>query len=183
MPIVDILQLGNPELRKPASEVREPDSEAIRGLSADLRDTLLAHRATTGFGRGIAAPQLGAASRLIHVDLEGSWTLVNPVVSARSDETLVLWDFCFSYFWMFFPVRRHVLVEVTYQDLLGRDRKIEARGHLAELLQHEIDHLDGILAIDRVTDPKQICSIPEWKKRHSGDNEQAVREALGRLKD
>jgi len=178
MAILDILQLGNPRLRTPSAPVAEPDGPTVRRLHTDLQDTLLAHRVRTGFGRGIAAPQLGSLERVIHVELEGSRTLVNPVISARSDETMELWDFCFSYFSIFFPVRRHVLVEVRYQDPQGRDQRLEASGHLAELLQHEIDHLDGVLAIDRVTDVKRICTLPEWTQRHAGENDRIVAEAL-----
>jgi peptide deformylase len=181
MTVRSILQLGNPGLRLASSPVAEPDDEATAGLAADLRDTLLAHRASTGYGRGIAAPQLDHTRRVIHVELDGSRTLVNPVITARSDATFELWDACFSYFSIAFPVRRHVLVEVKYQDLAGREQRLEAAGHLAELLQHEIDHLDGVLAIDRVTDPRRICTIAEWQARHAGENDRIVAEALRSL--
>jgi len=176
-----ILQLGNPALREPSSPVPEPDAESVRRLGVDLRDTLLEHRRRTGYGRGIAAPQLDTRLRIVHVELEGSRTLVNPVVTARSDETMELWDSCFSYFTIAFPVLRHVLVEVAYQDLNGRDHRLQAVGHLAELLQHEIDHLEGVLAIDRVTDVRRICSIGEWTKRYAGDNERIVVQAVAGL--
>jgi peptide deformylase len=182
MAITGILQLGNPALRRPSAPVLEPDGSGVRALSANLQDTLRAHHDRTGYGRGIAAPQLGALERVIHVELEGARTLVNPVITARSDATMEVWDFCFSYFSIFFPVRRHVLVEVKYQDPQGRDRTLEAAGHLSELLQHEIDHLDGVLAIDLVTDVRRICTLPEWELRHAGENDRVVAEALKRLK-
>jgi peptide deformylase len=182
MAVADILQLGNPGLRQRAAAVGEPDALAVRTLAGDLQDTLRAHRDRTGYGRGIAAPQLGVLERVIHVDLDGARSLVNPVITARSDETMEIWDFCFSYFSIFFPVRRSVLVEVKYQDPQGRDQGLEATGHLAELLQHEIDHLDGVLAIDLVTDVKRICTLAEWEKRHAGENERIVAEALRKLK-
>jgi peptide deformylase len=177
-----ILQLGNPALRKASSPVQEPDAEAVRRLGADLRDTLLEHRRRTGYGRGIAAPQLDHRLRVVHVELEGSLTLVNPVVTARSEETMEVWDSCFSYFSIAFPVLRHVLVEVAYEDLDGRDRRLETTGHLAELLQHEIDHLDGVLAIDRVTDVRRICSLAEWSRRHAGENDRIVAQAVAGLR-
>jgi peptide deformylase len=181
MPVQSILQLGNPALRRTSDPVAEPDAEDVAALAADLRDTLLAHRDRSGYGRGIAAPQLDRTRRVIHVELEGSHTLVNPRISARSEATCELWDACFSYFSIAFPVRRHLLVEVKYQDLRGRDRRLEATGHLAELLQHEIDHLDGVLAIDLVTDVRRICTIAEWQERHAGENDRNVREALRSL--
>lgn len=182
MAVVDILQLGNPRLRQPAARVAEPDAPGVRSLAADLRDTLLAHRRRTGYGRGIAAPQLGALQRVVHLELDGSRTLVNPVITARSDESMELWDFCFSYFSIVFPVRRHVLVEVKYQDPDGRDRSLEATGHLAELLQHEIDHLQGVLAIDLVAEPSRICGFEEWARRHAHENDRIVAEAVRRLR-
>jgi peptide deformylase len=151
-------------------------------VAADLGDTLAATYNRYGYGRGIAAPQLGRLDRVVHVSLGGPRTLVNPVITARSDETMEIWDFCFSYFSIFFPVRRNVLVEVKYQDPSGRDQRIEAAGDLAELLQHEIDHLDGVLAIDLVTDVKRICAFDEWVARHAGDNQKVVADALRQLK-
>lgn len=182
MAIAEILQLGNPKLRTPSVPVAEPDGPGVRTLSSDLRDTLLEHNRRTGYGRGIAAPQLGTLERVIHVELAGSRTLVNPVITARSDESMEIWDFCFSYFSIFFPVRRHVLVEVKYQDPQGRDQRIEAVGDLSELLQHEIDHLNGVLAIDLVSDVKRICTFEEWKLRHAQENAQIVAQAVKRLK-
>jgi peptide deformylase len=180
--VSEILQLGNPALRTPSLAVAEPDGPAVRTLATDLRDTLLAHNRRTGYGRGIAAPQLGTLERVIQVEWGGPRTLVNPVITAKSDEQMEIWDFCFSYFSIFFPVRRHVLVEVKYQDPQGRDQRIEAVGDLAELLQHEIDHLNGVLAIDLVSDVKRICAFEEWKQRHAGDNAKIVAEAVRKLR-
>jgi peptide deformylase len=180
--ITEILQLGNPTLRAVSAKVAEPDGAGVRALRTDLRDTLLAHNRKTGYGRGIAAPQLGTLERVIQVEFDGARTLVNPVITAKSDETMEIWDFCFSYFSIFFPVRRHVLIEVKYQDEHGRDQRVEAVGDLAELLQHEIDHLDGVLAIDLVSDVKRICTFEEWKQRHAAENARIVADALARLR-
>lgn len=182
MPVKEILQLGNPALREVSELVEEPDSQEIAELGTNLQDTLLEHRRRTHYGRGIAAPQTGSLQRVIHVELEGSRTLINPVVTERSDEMMEIWDACFSYFSIFFPVKRHVRIEVKYQDLSGRDQRLEAAGHLSELLQHEIDHLDGILAIDLVTDPRRICTVSEWEKRFASDNERIVDQALKSLR-
>jgi peptide deformylase len=180
--VTPILQLGNPTLRTVSEPVAEPDAAGVRALSTDLRDTLLAHSQKTGYGRGIAAPQLGTLERIIHIELDGSRTLVNPVITARSPQLMEIWDFCFSYFSIFFPVRRHVLVEVKYQDPQGRDQRLEAVGDLAELLQHEIDHLDGVLAIDLCSDVKRICTFEEWKLRHARENAAVVADAVRRLR-
>jgi peptide deformylase len=179
--VAKILQLGDPRLRTVAAPIAEPDSEASAILRRDLLDTLLSHRSRTGYGRGIAAPQLGTASRMIHIELDGSHTLMNPRITARSEASMVIWDFCFSYFSIVFPVERSVLVEVKYQDPSGREKTLEATGHMAELLQHEIDHLDGILALDRVQELRSICTFAEWEARHKDENDRIVEAALKRL--
>jgi peptide deformylase len=180
--IRDILQLGDPRLRHAAPPVLEPDGPESGRLAGNLKDTLLAHRARTGYGRGIAAPQLGVSSRIIHVELLGLRTLINPRISARSEQTMVVWDFCFSYFSIVFPVERATLVEVKYLDPMGREQTLEATGHLSELLQHEIDHLDGVLAIDRVSDVRRICAFREWEKRHAAENDRIVADAVRSLR-
>ena len=182
MAVSEILQLGNPKLRAVSEAVAEPDAPPVKTLAEDLRDTLLDHRQKWAYGRGIAAPQLGTLQRVVQIEFDGPETLVNPVITARSDETMEIWDFCFSYFSIFFPVRRNVLVEVKYQDVRGHDRRIEAVGDLAELLQHEIDHLNGVLAIDLVSDVKRICSFEEWRLRHAHENAKIVADAIQSLK-
>ena len=77
---------------------------------------------------------------------------------------MTLWDDCFSFPDLVVKVRRHVRVEVEYADLHGGRHFLHAEGGLAELLQHEIDHLDGILAIDRAVDPRHILYRDEWLK-------------------
>jgi peptide deformylase len=182
VPVRPILQLGDPGLRVVCSAVSDPSGEAVRSLASDLRETLRDQRRQTGYGRGLAAPQIGEPLRVVHVEAEGFHTLVNPAITARSEDTMEIWDFCLSYFSIAFPVRRHVEVEVRYKDLAGREQKREAVGHMAELLQHELDHLDGVLAVDRVTDVRRICSFSEWRKRYADDNEQIVAEAVRRLR-
>ena len=79
---------------------------------------------------------------------------------------MVLWDACLSYLSIFFQVERNRWVKVRYQDQSGAWRETKAEGDLSELLQHEIDHLDGVLAIDRVVDTKTMCTREEFEKRY-----------------
>jgi peptide deformylase len=171
MPIREILQLGDPTLRtKAAAYDFVGDNCELAALIADLQDTLAHWRHKTGYGRGIAAPQLGVAKRVIFLQLPGAkpWPLINPQIVERSGEKIVVWDACLSFLAIFMQVERHKEISVRYQELNGAWQEIhagEARD-LSELLQHEIDHLDGILCIDRVTDVKTICSKEEFEKRH-----------------
>ena len=170
MPVRTVRQLGDPILREMCQEVNEPSSPEIRALVEDLSDTLAFWRKTSGYGRGIAAPQIGISKRVIFLRLPGEdpWPLVNPRIIERSAERIVVWDACLSFLSIFMQVERNLDITVQYQDLQGKTHEIQAGElrDLSELLQHEIDHLDGILCIDRVTDLKTICSKEEFEKRY-----------------
>jgi peptide deformylase len=170
MSVRKVLQLGDPVLRQRAAHVANPAAPEIRQLVGDLADTLAHWRAETGYGRGIAAPQIGVLERVIFLRLPGAepWPLINPQIIWRSEEKIVVWDACLSFLSIFMQVERHRQIRVRYQTLEGEVRQIEAGGEkdLSELLQHEIDHLDGILAIDRVTDVKTIVTREEFESRY-----------------
>jgi peptide deformylase len=94
MPVKTVLQLGDPRLREIALPVKDPGAPQIKSLVGDLADTLAHWRSTTGYGRGIAAPQLGVSLRLIFLQLPGAqpWPLVNPEIIERSSEKIVVWE-------------------------------------------------------------------------------------------
>jgi peptide deformylase len=144
----------------------------VAALLDDLRDTLAHWKATTTYGRGIAAPQIGVLQRVVLLNLNGQtpWPLVNPEIVERSAETMVVWDACLSFLSIFFQVRRHCAVTVRYQDTAGGRHELCAEGELSELLQHEIDHVDGILALDRLTDVRTICTRAEFERRYRCDS-------------
>lgn len=170
MAIRTVLQLGDPGLREVAKRVSDPSAPEICTLVEDLSDTLAHWRKTTGYGRGIAAPQIGANVRVIFLRLPGepAWLLVNPEITWRSEEKIVVWDACLSFLSIFMQVERHREITVRYQDLNGEWHEAHAgeERNLSELLQHEIDHLDGILAVDRITDMKTMCTREEFEKRY-----------------
>jgi peptide deformylase len=170
MPTRPILQLGDPRLREKSQMVEDPGSREIHDLVRDLADTLAHWRSTTGYGRGIAAPQLGVLQRVIFLKLAGvePWPLINPEIVDCSEEKIVVWDGCLSFLSIFMQVERRRYITVRYQNLAGETLEFGAGDdrNLAELLQHEIDHLDGILAIDRVVDLKTICTREEFEKRY-----------------
>jgi peptide deformylase len=182
MAIRTILQLGDPRLREVANKVSDPGAAEIRALVEDLADTLAYWRKTTGYGRGIAAPQIGANWRVIFLRLPGGepWPLVNPEITWRSEEKIVVWDACLSFLSIFMQVERHREIAVRYQDLRGERHEVHAKEerNLSELLQHEIDHLDGILAVDRITGVKTMCTREEFEKRYRAGSPYAL-EAVG----
>ena len=165
MAVRRIRQLGDPILRARCTPVTNPRSPAARIVADDLRDTLRDWRERHGSGRGIAAPQVGAPIRMVHIELPGRrWTLVNPEIVDVGDQDFLVWDDCFSFPELLVRVQRAYQVTVRYQDPSGDAHTLEAEGDLAELLQHEIDHLDGVLAVDRATGVDPFCHREEWEK-------------------
>lgn len=169
-----VLQLGDPLLRQKCARVLDPAEPEIAELVRDLSDTLAYWRAKTGYGRGIAAPQIGVLKRVVFLKLPGvePWPLVNPQIVHASEEKMVVWDACLSFLSIFMQVERRRWIRVRYQNLKGETLEFEAGDErdLSELLQHEIDHLDGILAIDRVIDMKTICTREEFEKRYRANS-------------
>jgi peptide deformylase len=104
---------------------------------------------------------------------------VNPLIKVRSVEKIVVWDACLSFLSIFMQVERHRDITVRYQDLRGEWQEIRAgeERNLSELLQHEIDHLDGILAVDRITDIRTMCTREEFEKSYRAASPYAVQSA------
>jgi peptide deformylase len=167
----EILLLGNPVLRSACSTVKTSDGGALGALVEDLRDTLNDFRTRHGFGRGISAPQIGVNQRVIFVDAGEPFALVNPIIVKRSRRQMTLWDDCFSFPDLLAKVKRNLAIEVRYQDLSGRKHRLAAEGALSELLQHEIDHINGILAIDRAIDTRHIVYRRELEKREKASED------------
>ncbi len=170
MAVRDILLLGNPVLREKCAPVKNVSSPEIQRVIHDLSDTLLRFRKTRGFGRGIAAPQIGVTLRIIYIDFEYTGALINPTITKKSKKKFTLWDDCFSFPDILVKLERHYSIEVKFTDEAGKRRSLKPSAALSELIQHEIDHLDGILAIDRAIDSKHIILRNEYEKivRQSG---------------
>ena len=158
MPVREILQLGDPRLHERCADVGTPIPDTLR----DLADTLADFRTRTGFGRGISAPQIGVAQRAIFIRMQPTGfagALVNPRIEWMSPERFELWDDCFSFPDLLVRVSRSVAIRVAYLDEHGNAHIIEANDQaLSELLQHEIDHLDGILATQKALSPTAFAT-------------------------
>ena len=164
MAVREILLLGDPILRGKCEKVKNFNDAELKTTIDDLRDTLANFRTTRGFGRGIAAPQIGIARRIIFINVERPMALLNPEIIRRSRQIMSLWDDCFSFPDVLAKVKRHLKITVEYYGEAGKKQKLDAVGGLSELLQHEIDHINGILAIDRAIDSKHIVLRSEWNK-------------------
>jgi peptide deformylase len=165
MPARRILQLGDPILREISAPASAADATAIFG---DLRDTLHEFQRTHGFGRGISAVQIGELRRLIYIEIGGrAYALRNPVYEFQSFEKFQLWDDCFSFPDLLVWLERHQTVRIRYEDETGAVQTLEADGAFSELLQHEMDHLDGVLAVDRALGRNALCTREEYNRRRA----------------
>jgi peptide deformylase len=156
----DILQLGHPGLRRPSAPVGDVRDSAFEKASRVLAGTLEAFRERFGFGRAIAAPQIGVPMRLIAVNLgKDPFLVVDPDITWRSEETFTMWDDCMSFPGLLVRLRRHRSISLYYDDEDGNRRVWEGVDlPTAELFQHEVDHLDGVLAVDRAEDIRDVIS-------------------------
>lgn len=156
MSVRPVVQLGDPVLRQKAKKVHHVDPNVDR-LIDDLIDTVLDVP-----GSGLAAPQIGVPLRVIVTNYEDTLNiLINPEIVWASEETEVHEEACLSIRGFMGPVERALRVEVRGLNRKGKKTKLRAKDWLARILQHEIDHLNGILYIDRVEDKSLIRPADE----------------------
>jgi peptide deformylase len=124
----------------------------VRDIGADLHDTMMAFRSRHGWGRAIAAPQINVHKRIVYLHVDKPWLLINPTLEAASAETIELWDDCMSFPDLLVRVRRHASITLRWRNEAWDEQTLRVEGVLSELLQHELDHLDGILAVAKAVD-------------------------------
>lgn len=143
--ILPIVKYPNPILKKKAEIIGDPKSPEIKELIFDMLETLEKNN-----GLGLAAPQVGNSVRLCVIKFnEKTYILINPKIKSKSWKKETVEEGCLSFPGEFFPVKRARKVRVEAQDRNGNKVEFEGEGMLARAFQHEIDHLDGILFIDR----------------------------------
>ncbi len=141
-----IIKYPNAILREKCEKITNPTSPEIQMLILDMIKTLRANEAI-----GLAAPQIGKNISLCVIEIENElFVLINPVIKKISKEKIVSEEGCLSFPGKFMQVERGEKVKVSALDTNGKKQIIRARGLLARALQHEIDHLSGVLFIDRV---------------------------------
>jgi peptide deformylase len=166
MSIKEILQLGNPLLWQKSTLIDDIFKSPTQELIKDLGETLGNFRSQTGFGRAIAAPQIGQLKQMIFVRMDGfCGAIINPKIIYASDEKFELWDDCFSFPDLMVRVSRSVKITILYNDEKGQEKMLEAEKDFSELLQHEIDHLNGILAVDRAVSKQAFATRKEWLRQ------------------
>lgn len=154
--IHDILQLGDPRLYEVCEPVLESELYHVSSWVQELHESMEDIRRVYGFGRGIAAPQLGIMKRLFYLNLDRPYIIINPELKNLSDEKFELWDDCMSFPNLLVNVKRHQSLTLTYIDENWEQQEWEVSGAISELIQHEYDHLNGILCTMRAIDGKSF---------------------------
>ena len=157
MAVREILLLGNENLYKISKRLSENQVEKARQVVEDLHDTMMNFREKYGFGRAIAAPQINEPWRVIYMNFDdNSIAFINPKLEPIGNGSFEMWDDCMSFPGLEVRLRRYKRVRIYYKDLEWKDCVIEFEGDLAELIQHEYDHLEGILSVQRAIDNKSF---------------------------
>jgi peptide deformylase len=169
--LVPIIQLGNPMLRQKAALVDNIQDEHIQKLIEDLITTVVQAN-----GVGIAAPQVAQSYRLLIVasrpnprypnapEMEPT-AMINPKITAHSTEVVKGWEGCLSVPGIRGLVPRYQAIEVEYTDRNGKLQKQELTDFVARIFQHEYDHLDGIVFVDRLENTLEMITEQEYQQR------------------
>lgn len=147
-----ILKNPNPLLRVKTVKIKDPLARQVQELVLNMIETMRANN-----GVGLAATQIGSDLRLCVIETDGvQYVLINPQITAKSKTRFISEEGCLSFPGKFFPISRHKEVQVRYLDEKGKPSKIKGRDLLARALQHELDHLDGVLIIDRIKKNRKV---------------------------
>lgn len=178
--IREICRMGHPVLRKVASEVsaKELASDDFRRLILDMRDSMKHHG-----GIGIAAPQIGISLQVAIIELPSVnrygeevhlpfTVFINPKLEFLTDEKQGFWEGCLSVPGLRGFVERPKKLRVTYLDEQGESQELIAEGFLATVVQHELDHLFGVLYVDRLKDISLLTYQEEYEQFLSGNEEE-----------
>jgi peptide deformylase len=149
---LDIHTLGDRVLRQPAKRISKVDA-SVRDLARDMLRSMYTAR-----GIGLAAPQVGVHKQLLVIDLDienaaaPPLVLINPEITGTSASVETYEEGCLSIPGVYLDVVRPSAIQLSYRDEMGRPRTMKTDGLMARCIQHEMDHLNGVLFVDRVTD-------------------------------
>jgi len=170
--LLEIIQLGHPILRSQARTIDNIHSPQVQNLIDNLLTTVVAAN-----GVGIAAPQVAARDRLFIVASRPNsrylnapqmqpTAMINPQILATSLELVTGWEGCLSIPGIRGLVPRYQAIEVEYSDRTGKLHKQELTDFVARIFQHELDHLDGIVFVDRLQSTQDLITEQEYQKLH-----------------
>jgi peptide deformylase len=159
MAVKDIVLLGNPLLYEKSLPVEKTEIKKLLPQIRLMAETVIDFRKQYQVGRAIAAPQIGLLKRIICLNIDKPVAIINPELTELSPEMIELWDDCMSFPNLLVKVRRHKQLTLSFYDLNWERQTWHLENDMAELIQHEYDHLEGILAIQRAVDNKSF----RWK--------------------
>ncbi len=152
----DLLLLGDPRLYETCAPVLKEELPLVKEWTADLDNVMREIRIKYNFGRAIAAPQLGIMKRLIYMNIDHPVVFINPELTDLSEDLFELWDDCMSFPNLLVKLKRHQSITINYLDEYWQPQTWKMDGALSELLQHEYDHLNGVLCTMRAIDEKSF---------------------------
>ena len=175
--ILEIAQLGDPVIRKRSAEVTDIHNPQVQALIDDLFATVAEEN-----GMGIAAPQVSESTRIIvlasrpnarypYAPTMEPTVMINPETTWASSEQKKDWEGCLTVPGMRGLVPRHRTIQIRFQSRDGEIIEKEYDGFLARVFQHEIDHLDGLVFLDRVESTKDLITEKEWQKHFAPGNQ------------
>lgn len=159
--MLDILTLGDETLREKSDRITEFGPE-IAVLADAMIDSMREEQ-----GIGLAGPQIGVTKRIFVTGLvdEEPIVFINPEIIETSQETVVFEEGCLSIPGVYADVRRPSMIKIQAQDVKGKPFTLEASGMLARVIQHENDHLQGVLFVDKLSELVRECVLSQYKKR------------------
>jgi peptide deformylase len=155
----EILLLGDPRLFEKCTPVQAHEVAELQPTIDKMAACILAFREKYGAGRAIAAPQIGVMKRLVVMNVDRPIAFFNPELFDTSEEMMELWDDCMSFPNLLVRLQRHRSCKMRFRDQHWQEQVWELEDDLSELMQHEIDHLDGVLATMRALDERSL----KWK--------------------
>lgn len=156
MKLNKILPLGNPKLYEISTPVKKEELSGLQSAIQDLHDIILEFQAKYNAGRAVAAPQIGLLKRIICWNVKAPVTMINPELSDLDEEMFELWDDCMCFPNLLVKVRRHKSCTLRFRDENWQKHVWHLENDLSELIQHEYDHLEGILATQRAIDNRSF---------------------------
>ncbi len=158
-----VLLLGDPWLHEVSEPVNKEELAELQPVIQDLHEILFEFKAQFshyGAFRAIAAPQIGVMKRLIYLYIDQPVVFINPQFTYMSEERMEVWDDCMCFPNLLVKLQRHQSCTIEFLDLSWQPQTLHLEGSLSELLQHEYDHLDGVLATQRAMDAQSF----RWRK-------------------
>lgn len=161
MALLKILEYPHPVLKKKAEQIKQIDGD-IKNILSNMLETMY-----NAPGIGLAAPQIGISKRMIVLDVSENknepYLMINPEIIWESEDENICQEGCLSVPEQYADVIRPSKIKVKYQDMTGKEQELKAEGLLATCIQHEIDHLDGVLFIDHISRIKRNMLIKKLK--------------------